>query len=116
MHITPFDNKNIPIVDIDDSRVPLNYFNIVKLKRDQIFEFQVPGYETCIVPATGTVDVNIEGINYDNLGQRTIDVCPTHPTDQPVMLPLLQAKLKGLDHPIPVRDEVSLPVDRDVMP
>ena len=28
MHIPPFDNKNIPIVDIDDSRVPLNYLNL----------------------------------------------------------------------------------------
>ena len=29
MHIPPFDNKNIPIVDVGDSRVPLNYLNIV---------------------------------------------------------------------------------------
>ena len=31
MHIPPFDNKNIPIVDVDDTRVPLNYFYIVNL-------------------------------------------------------------------------------------
>ena len=31
MHIPPFDNQNRPIVDVDDARVPLNYFNIVKL-------------------------------------------------------------------------------------
>jgi len=74
MHIPPYDNKNIPIVDIDDPRVPLNYFNIVKLKKDQSFEFKIPGYETCIVPATGTVEVNVEGELYDSLGQRTIDV------------------------------------------
>ena len=29
MHIPPFDNKNKPIVDLDDNHVPLNYFNIV---------------------------------------------------------------------------------------
>ena len=40
MHIPPFDNKNIPIVDTDDSRVPLNYLNIVNLKKDQSFEFK----------------------------------------------------------------------------
>ena len=79
MHISPFDNKNIPIVDIDDSRVPLNYFNIVKLKKDQSFEFKIPGYETCIVPATGTVEVNVEGELYDSLGQRTIDVWDGEP-------------------------------------
>ena len=79
MHIPPNDNKNIPIVDIDDSRVPLNYFNIVKLKQDQSFEFKIPGYETCIVPATGTVEVNVEGELYDSLGQRTIDVWDGEP-------------------------------------
>ena len=79
MHIPPTDNKNIPIVDIDDSRVPLNYFNIVKLKKDQSFEFKIPGYETCIVPATGTVEVNVEGELYDSLGQRTIDVWDGEP-------------------------------------
>ena len=79
MHIPPNDNKNIPIVDIDDSRVPLNYFNIVKLKKDQSFEFKIPSYETCIVPATGTVEVNVEGELYDSLGQRTIDVWDGEP-------------------------------------
>ena len=79
MHIPPNDNKNIPIIDIDDSRVPLNYFNIVKLKKDQSFEFKIPGYETCIVPATGTVEVNVEGELYDSLGQRTIDVWDGEP-------------------------------------
>ena len=79
MHIPPFDNKNIPIVDIGDSRVPLNYFNIVKLKKGQSFEFKIPGYEACIVPATGTVEVDVEGELYDSLGQRTIDVWDGEP-------------------------------------
>ena len=39
MHIPPFDNENKPIVDMDDKKVPLNYFNIVKLKKDQSFEY-----------------------------------------------------------------------------
>jgi 5-deoxy-glucuronate isomerase len=54
MHIAPYDNQNKPIVDVDNACVPLNYFNIVKLKKGEAFEYQVPGYETCIVPATGT--------------------------------------------------------------
>ena len=65
MHIPPFNNKNIPIVDIEDSRVPLNYFNIVKLKKNQSFEYRISGYETCIVPAIGSIDVSIEGVKYD---------------------------------------------------
>ena len=59
MHIQPFDNKNIPIVDINNSKVPLNYFNIVKIQKDQSFEYKVPGYETCIVPATGTINIEV---------------------------------------------------------
>ena len=79
MHIPPFDNKNKPIVDIEDSRVPLNYFNIVKLNKDQSFEYRTPGYETCIVPATGTINVEIEGIKVESLGTRTVDVWDGEP-------------------------------------
>ena len=69
MHIHPFDNKNIPIVDVEDTRVPLNYFNIVNLKKDQLFEYKITGYETCIVPATGTIDINVEGENFNTIGE-----------------------------------------------
>lgn len=79
MHIPPFDNKNEPIVNIEDSLVPLNYFNIVKLKKGDAFEYTVPGYETCIAPATGTINVNIEGFKADNLGGRGVDVWDGEP-------------------------------------
>ena len=79
MHIPPFDNENKPIVDMDDKKVPLNYFNIVKLKKDQNFEYITPGYETCIVPATGSINVNIEGFEANNLGTRTLDVWDGEP-------------------------------------
>ena len=74
MHIAPYDNKNSPIVDVDDTTVPLNYFNIVKLNKGQAFAYQVPGYETCIVPATGTIDVDVEGFKTAGLGGRVEDV------------------------------------------
>lgn len=79
MHIAPYDNRNKPIVDIDDATVPLNYFNIVKLEADQAFDYQVPGYETCIVPATGSVDVEIEGFSAENIGGRGEDVWDGEP-------------------------------------
>ncbi|MEM8655511.1 MAG: 5-deoxy-glucuronate isomerase [Pseudomonadota bacterium] len=79
MHIAPFDNQNKPIVDVDDATVPLNYFNIVKLKKGEAFDYAVPGYETCIVPATGTVDVNVEGFKADALGGRGVDVWDGEP-------------------------------------
>jgi len=79
MHIAPFDNANKPIVDVDDATVPLNYFNIVKLTKGQAFEYRVPGYETCIVPATGTVDVEVEGFSAQGLGGRGVDVWDGEP-------------------------------------
>ena len=79
MHIAPHDNQNKPIVDIDDPTVPLNYFNIVMLKAGEAFEYQVPGYETCVAPATGTVDVSVEGVEFKSLGNRTIDVWDGEP-------------------------------------
>ena len=79
MHIPPFDNQNSPIVDAGDATVPLNYFNIVKLTRGEIFDYAVPGYETCVVPATGTVDVDVEGAGYPALGNRGVDVWDGEP-------------------------------------
>ena len=79
MHIAPYDNLNKPIVDIDNEFVPLNYFNIVKLKKGEIFDYSISGYETCIVPATGTVSVDIEGKTFDQLGNRGIDVWDGEP-------------------------------------
>lgn len=79
MHIAPFDNQNRPIVDVDDPTVPLNYFNIVKLRRGDAFDYRVPGYETCIVPATGTVDVDVEGEAFAALGTRGVDVWDGEP-------------------------------------
>ena len=79
MHIAPHDNQNKPIVDVDHDLVPLNYFNIVKLKQGETFDYQVAGYETCIVPATGTIDVDIEGTTYPKLGNRGVDVWDGEP-------------------------------------
>lgn len=74
MHIPPHDNHNKPIVDAGHDLVPLNYFNIVKLTAGQVFEYAVPGFETCVVPATGTVDVNTDGQMFSAIGHRGVDV------------------------------------------
>ena len=79
MHLAPYDNLNKPIVDVDNEFVPLNYFNIVKLNRGEVFEYSINGYETCIVPATGTVSVDIESKNFDKLGNRGVDVWDGEP-------------------------------------
>lgn len=79
MHIAPHDNSNKPIVDTDNELVPLNYFNIIKLKKGEVFNYSLSGYETCIVPATGTISIDIEGKNFDQLGNRGVDVWDGEP-------------------------------------
>ena len=79
MHIAPFDNQNLPIIGGNDPLVPLVYFNIVRLKRGESFLSQVPGYETCIVPATGTVDVETDGQHFASIGLRRLNVWDGEP-------------------------------------
>jgi len=79
MHIAPYDNHNDPIVKAGNDTVPLNFFNIVKLKKGETFESTVPGYETCIVPATGMVDVAVAGFAARDLGGRGADVWDGEP-------------------------------------
>ena len=79
MHIAPHDNSNKPIVDVDNQLVPLNYFNIIKLKKGEVFNYSLSGYETCIVPATGTISIDIEGKSFDQLGNRGVDVWDGEP-------------------------------------
>ena len=79
MHIAPYENSNKPIVDVDNEFVPLNYFNIIKLKKGEVFDYFVNGYETCIVPATGTISVDIDGKTFDQLGNRGVDVWDGEP-------------------------------------
>jgi 5-deoxy-glucuronate isomerase len=74
MHIPPYANRNTPIVGENDGAVPLAYFNVVKLRRGERFVSRVDGYETCLVPAHGTIDVEVvvEGarVPFENVGER----------------------------------------------
>jgi 5-deoxy-glucuronate isomerase len=79
MHIPPHDNRNDPIVGPDHPLVPLNYFNIVRLTRGESFDYAVPGYETCVVPATGTVTVETVGETFAGIGNRGTDVWDGEP-------------------------------------
>jgi|SRR5579871_282049 len=75
MHLPPYDNHNLPIVDVSDADVPLAYFNRVLLKNGEQFVAHVPGYETCLVPAHGTIDVEVSGAglqdrSFEAIGER----------------------------------------------
>ena len=92
MHIPPHDNRNQPIIGAGHALVPLVYFNIVMLKRGESFVSHVPGYETCIVPATGTIDVQTDGETFAAIGERRLNVWDAEPeavyvaTGQPAIL------------------------------
>lgn len=79
MHIPAHDNRNCAIVDMDDAVVPLVYFNIVHLKAGEHFDYRTPGYETCVVPATGTVTVETMGETFAAIGNRGVDVWDGEP-------------------------------------
>jgi 5-deoxy-glucuronate isomerase len=79
MHIAPYDNRNQPLVDRDDATVPLVYFNIVKLRQGEAFTSTVAGYETCIVPATGTVTIRTDGQTFADIGRRRLNVWDGEP-------------------------------------
>lgn len=79
MHIPAHDNRNRAIVDMDDAVVPLVYFNIVHLKAGEPFDYRTPGYETCVVPATGTVTVETMGETFAAVGNRGVDVWDGEP-------------------------------------
>jgi 5-deoxy-glucuronate isomerase len=79
MHIAPYDNQNLPIVGTDNAVAPLVYFNIVKLTKGEVFTSQVAGYETCIVPATGTIEIFVMGETYHDIGKRRVNVWDQEP-------------------------------------
>ncbi len=79
MHIVPHDNRNRAIVDMGHPLVPYVYFNIVRLSAGESFDYRTPGYETCVVPATGTVTVETMGETFAAIGHRGVDVWDGEP-------------------------------------
>ena len=84
MHIPPHENNNKPIIDAHHASVPLTYFNIVKLSKGESFTYAVANYETCIVPATGCIDIIVTDVatkdhHYEKIGNRGRDVWDGEP-------------------------------------
>jgi len=93
-HIPPFDNQNKAIIDIDDDTTPLCYFNNVKLKKGERFEYQLAGYESVVVLAGGSCDIEVDGQTFSNIGRRA-DVFSGDPAS--VYIPLdMQAQITCL--------------------
>ena len=69
-HIEPFDNKNNPIVDVDNKTVPLVYFNHVKLKHGESFNYFLENHESIVSVVSGSIDVFVDNISFSNIGKR----------------------------------------------
>ncbi|MCF7481772.1 5-deoxy-glucuronate isomerase [Vibrio sp. J1-1] len=73
-HIPPYNNKNEPIIGINDEVTPLCYFNQVRLAQGESFTHEVEGYESVIVLAGGTCSIMVTkddgSQQFDNIGKR----------------------------------------------
>jgi 5-deoxy-glucuronate isomerase len=79
MHIAPYDNRNEPIVDVDDAVVPLNYFNIVKLKARRDVRLPRARLRDLRRPRHRHRDVETGGETFAEIGKRGVDVWDGEP-------------------------------------
>tara|TARA_B100001564_G_scaffold135364_1_gene113564 strand:+ start:97 stop:942 length:846 start_codon:yes stop_codon:yes gene_type:complete len=69
-HIEAYDNKNKPIVDIDNNIVPLVYFNHIKLSKGESHSYSLKNHETIIAVVSGIINVMVDNENFSNIGKR----------------------------------------------
>ena len=69
-HIEYFDNQNEPVVGCDDKVTPLCYFNTVRLKRGEGYDYQLPDYESAAVLASGACSIEVDGELFPDVGER----------------------------------------------
>ena len=79
MHIPYSDNKNIALFQENNKTVPLVYFNIINLKKGESYSYQLPKHETSVVPATGMVELTVDGNKLGQIGTRNADVWDGEP-------------------------------------
>jgi 5-deoxy-glucuronate isomerase len=68
--IRNYDNQNKPIIDKGDKRVPLTYFNLLRLSKGQLEKLEIGGYETVYVVLSGSVDILVGETNFSAVGKR----------------------------------------------
>ena len=64
-HIEPFDNKNNPIVDVDNKIVPLVYFNHIVLKYGETFNYFLENHESIVSVVSGSIDVFVDNVRQE---------------------------------------------------
>lgn len=79
MHIPYSDNQNKALFNANNSTVPLVYFNIIKLKKGESYQYKLSNHETSVVPATGIVELTVDGKKLGVIGKRNTDVWDGEP-------------------------------------
>ena len=69
-HIEPYENNNKPIVDIGNKTVPLIYFNHIKLKFEESFNYFLENHESVIAVVNGKIDVHVDDNSFLDVGRR----------------------------------------------
>lgn len=69
--IRAHDNDNVAIIGENDPMTPLIYFNRVWLEPGASHSYRLRGYESCVVPVTGTCQVAVGSEVFDDIGTRT---------------------------------------------
>ena len=79
MHIPYSDNKNQALFEENNKTVPLVYFNIVRLNKGESYSYQLPKHESSVVPATGMIELSVDGKILGQIGTRKSDVWDGEP-------------------------------------
>ncbi|MEM9424391.1 MAG: 5-deoxy-glucuronate isomerase [Spirochaetota bacterium] len=73
-HIPNYDNQNQAIVGPEQYTLERSYFNRVILSAGTSYRHELPGFESCLVVAYGTCDIEVNGEGlrqkFDGVGQR----------------------------------------------
>ena len=79
MHIPYSDNKNKALFEENNKTVPLVYFNIIRLNKGESYSYQLPKHESSVVPATGIIEISVDGKILGQIGTRKSDVWDGEP-------------------------------------
>jgi 5-deoxy-glucuronate isomerase len=65
-----YENKNEPIVGLNDSILPNTYFNLIKLPANDDINITMDGYETLFVALKGSCDITVDSEFFQEVGRR----------------------------------------------
>ena len=68
--IKHFDNQNKAIVDGSSDCLSISYFNLIRLKIDEVYKLQLSDYESVWSVLSGNCNIIVDDKSFDNIGKR----------------------------------------------